>query len=211
MWCIANKAAKTVIFFYDEGKRNRNVLRDFLGDSKIHSLQSDGYNVYMYLDNELHDIEHFEQERKYKKQGLGVEAIRDVRLSAEVEQQIKALRKKLDYHLYFDKQPFGELMQKALHYMDTFWKQLFLYRNDGHYTIDNSLAERSIRPMTVERKNSLFFCSKEGAKASAIFHTIIETCKQLGLSAREYIKNFLKEVSLGRTDWQNLTPAKIYL
>ena len=69
----------------------------------------------------------------------------------------------------------------------------------------------SILPMTVERKNSLFFCSKEGAKASAIFHTIIETCKQLGLSAREYIKNFLKEVSLGRTDWQNLTPAKIYL
>lgn len=27
MWCIANKAAKTVIFSYDEGKRNRNVLR----------------------------------------------------------------------------------------------------------------------------------------------------------------------------------------
>ena len=244
MWCIANKAAKTVIFFYDEGKRNRNVLREFLGDSKIHSLQSDGYNVYMYLDNELHDIEHlccmahvrskfkyayeqglderaryflekiawlYEQERKYKEQGLGVEDIRDARLSAEVEQQIKALRKKLDYHLYFDKQPFGDLMQKALHYMDTFWKQLFRYRYDGHYTIDNSLAERSIRPMTLERKNSLFFCSKEGAKASAIFHTIIETCKQLGLSAREYMKNFLKEVSLGRTDWQNLTPAKIYL
>ena len=73
------------------------------------------------------------------------------------------------------------------------------------------MAERSIRPMTVERKNSLFFCSMAGAKASAIFHTIIETCKQLGLSAREYIKNFLKEVSLGRTDWQNLTPAKIYI
>ena len=105
----------------------------------------------------------------------------------------------------------GDLMQKAINYMHTFWEQLFRYRNDGNYTIDNSLAERSIRPMTVERKNSLFFCSKEGAKASAIFHTIIETCKLLGLSAREYIKNFLKEVSLGRTDWQNLTPAKIYI
>ena len=111
----------------------------------------------------------------------------------------------------FDKVAKGDLMQKAINYMHTFWEQLFRYRNDGNYTIDNSLAERSIRPMTVERKNSLFFCSKEGAKASAIFHTIIETCKQLGLSAREYIKNFLKEVSLGRTDWQNLTPAKIYL
>lgn len=40
------------------GGRNRNVLKEFLGDAKIKSLQSDGYNVYMYLDNELMDIEH---------------------------------------------------------------------------------------------------------------------------------------------------------
>ena len=34
-----------------------NVLKEFLGDAKIKSLQSGGYNVYMYLDNELTDIE----------------------------------------------------------------------------------------------------------------------------------------------------------
>ena len=244
MWCLANKAAKTVIFFYDEGKRNRNVLREFLGDAKINSLQSDGYNVYMYLDNELHDIEHlccmahvrakfkyaldqgldtrakfflekiawlYEKERKYKEQGLSAEEIKEARQSKEVEQKIKELREKLDYHLYFDKQPQGELMQKALNYMNAFWKQLFRYRNDGNYTIDNSLAERSIRPLTVERKNSLFFCSTAGAKASAIFHTIIETCRLLGLSARQYICDFLQAIVSGRNDWQNLTPAKLYL
>ena len=128
-----------------------------------------------------------------------------------VNQVITVLQNKLDYHLYFDKVTKGDLMQKTVNYMHTFWEQLFRYRNDGNYTIDNSLAERSIRPMTVERKNSLFFCSKEGAKVSVIFHTIIETCKQLGLSSREYIKNFLKEASLGRTDWQNLTSAKIHI
>lgn len=244
IWCLANRAAKTVIFFYDEGKRNRNVLRDFLGDSKINSLQSDGYNVYMYLDNELHDIEHlccmahvrakfkyaleqgldtraryflekiawlYECERKYKEMDLSPEEIKEERQSAEVEKVITQLRKKLDFHLYFDKSPQGELMRKALTYMDSFWKQLFKYRNDGNYTIDNSLAERSIRPLTMERKNSLFFCSTEGAKTSAIFHTIIETCKQLGLSAKEYIKDFLQAIASGRSDWQNLTPAKIYL
>ena len=104
-----------------------------------------------------------------------------------------------------------QVFHKALTYMHTFWKQLFRYRDDGNYTIDTSLAERSIRPMDLERKNSLFFCSTEGAKASAIFHTIIETCKQLGMSARDYIKNFLKAVSLGRTDWENLTPSKLSL
>ncbi|MBE6283193.1 MAG: hypothetical protein E7098_02485 [Mediterranea massiliensis] len=78
-------------------------------------------------------------------------------------------------------------MQKALNYLHSFWEQLFRYRNDENYAIDNSLAEQSIRPLTVERKNSLFFCSTAGAKASAIFHTIIETCRLLGLSARQYI------------------------
>lgn len=244
MWCLANKAAKTVIFFYDEGKRNRNVLREFLGDAKINSLQSDGYNVYMYLDNELHDIEHlccmahvrakfkyaleqgnderarcfleiiawlYEKEHTYKIKGLNAEEIKEARQSKEVEEMIARLREKLDYHLYFDKHPKGDLMQKALNYMHTFWEQLFRYRNDGNYTIDNSLAERSIRPLTVERKNSLFFCSTAGAKASAIFHTIIETCRLLGLSARQYICDFLQAIASGRNDWQNLTPAKLYL
>ena len=40
------------------GGRNRNVLKEFLGDVKIKLLQSDDYNVYMYLDNELMDIGH---------------------------------------------------------------------------------------------------------------------------------------------------------
>lgn len=44
---------------------------------------------------------------------------------------------------------------KAINYMHTFWEQLFRYRNDGNYTIDNSLSERSKRPMTVERKISV--------------------------------------------------------
>ena len=244
MWCLANKAAKTVIFFYDEGKRNRNVLREFLGDAKIQSLQSDGYNVYMYLDNELNDVEHlccmahvrakfkyaldqgmdkraqffidkigwlYNQEKLYRARHLTAEQIKAERNSERMNIEIAAIRKKLNYHLYFDQSPQGDLMRKALKYMNTFWEQLFRYRNDGAYSIDNSLAERCIRPMALERKNSLFFCSTEGAKASAIFHTIIETCKQLGVSAREYIKKFLDEVSSGRSDWENLTPSRLTL
>ena len=242
MWCLANKAAKMVIFFYDEGKRSRNVLREFLGDAKIQSLQSDGYNVYMYLDNELNDMEHlccmahvrakfkyaleqgmdkraqffidkigwlYNQEKRYRAEHLTAEEIKIERNSERINLEIAEIRKKLDYYLYFDQSPQGDLMRKALNYMNTFWEQLFRYRNDGNYSIDNSLAERCIRPMALERKNSLFFCSTEGAKASAIFHTIIETCKQLGVSAREYIKKFLDEVSSGRSDWENLTPSRL--
>ena len=34
------------------------------------------------------------------------------------------------------------LMNKALYYLHTFWKQLFAYRNHGEYNIDNIAAER---------------------------------------------------------------------
>lgn len=39
------------------------------------------------------------------------------------------------------------------------WNQIFAYRNDGEYFIDNMAAERAIRPITDQRKNDMFFGS----------------------------------------------------
>ena len=58
IWCLVNRLAKTVIFFYDEGSRGRSVLKDFIGDAELAALQSDGYNAYNYIDNQLVKIEH---------------------------------------------------------------------------------------------------------------------------------------------------------
>ena len=69
------------------------------------------------------------------------------------------------------------LLRRALNYLHKYWKQLFAYRNDGEYTIDNMATERAIRPMTVQQKNSLFFGSTKGAIRLAIYNTFIETCK----------------------------------
>ena len=58
IWCLVNKSAKIIIFFYDNGSRGRKVLTDFIGEAEIAALQSDAYNVYKYLDSELTEIEH---------------------------------------------------------------------------------------------------------------------------------------------------------
>ena len=58
IWCLVNKAAKTVIFIYDDGSRGRKVLRDILEDREIAALQSDAYNVYMFIDKELSNVTH---------------------------------------------------------------------------------------------------------------------------------------------------------
>ncbi|MBR4921970.1 MAG: transposase, partial [Prevotella sp.] len=39
-------------------------------------------------------------------------------------------------------------LTKALNYLENSWEQVMAWRNDGRYTIDNSEAERNIRPMT---------------------------------------------------------------
>ena len=56
--CLVNKAAKVIIYCYEDGSRGRDALRHILGDSQLKALQSDGYNVYMYLDDELIDTDH---------------------------------------------------------------------------------------------------------------------------------------------------------
>lgn len=50
IWCLVNKSAGIVIFFYDEGSRSRKVLTDFIEDADIAALQSYAYNVYKYLE-----------------------------------------------------------------------------------------------------------------------------------------------------------------
>lgn len=122
---------------------------------------------------------------------------------------IKQLRQKLD-KLLTDGNPMrGDLMWKALNYLNSLWDQLILYLKDGRYNIDNSLAERSLSTMTVERKNSSGFGSHEGVQISVIYHTFIETCKMCGVSTLEYFKEFFKAIMQGRTDYENMLPMII--
>lgn len=57
-WCLVNREEKIVIYCYEEGSRSRDALKNILGDRQIKALQSDGYNVYMYLEDRLYDTEH---------------------------------------------------------------------------------------------------------------------------------------------------------
>ncbi|MEG0168233.1 MAG: transposase, partial [Ruthenibacterium sp.] len=58
--------------------------------------------------------------------------------------------------------------------------------------ISNNLAENAIRPFTIGRKNWLFSDSVEGAKASAIIYSIVETAKANHLSPKDYLRVLLE-------------------
>ena len=242
IWCMVNKEAKIAVYFYDDGSRGRKVLREFLDKTEIDALQSDGFNVYMYLDKELVDVDHlcclaharakfkyaleqgkdeeaeyfirnigrlYDLEEQYRLRHLTPKQIRLERRGEKTSKIISQIRQQLDKLLADGNGMRGDLMQKALNYLKSFWDQLFLYIKDGRYCIDNSLAERTLRPMTVERKNSLTFGSHAGAKVSVIYHTFIETCKMCGVSTLDYFKEFFKAIMRGRTDYENMLPMTI--
>ena len=45
----------------------------------------------------------------------------------------------------------------------------------------NNLAERTVKPFVIDRKNFLFSATDKGADASALFMSVIETAKRNGL------------------------------
>ena len=106
---------------------------------------------------------------------------------------------------------YSEMMRKALVYVTSNWNDLLKYRNDGHYTIDNMLAERAVRPFTVKRKNSLFFSSEDGIKSALKYHTLIETCKNVGLNVKEYFTYVFRKLIEGEKDYEKLLPGAVAL
>ncbi|SNT07266.1 transposase domain-containing protein, partial [Antarctobacter heliothermus] len=51
------------------------------------------------------------------------------------------------------------------------------YLKNGQLELDNNICERSIRPLTLGRKNYLFMGSEGGGKAAAIAYSLIETAR----------------------------------
>lgn len=100
-------------------------------------------------------------------------------------------------------------MSKALVYVTSNWNALVKYRNDGSLTIDNMSAERAIRPFTVEKKNSLFFSSEDGIESALKYHTLIETCKNVGLNAKEYFAYVFSRLIEGENDYEKLLPSAV--
>ncbi|MDR1769413.1 MAG: IS66 family transposase [Hungatella sp.] len=71
---------------------------------------------------------------------------------------------------------------------------LMNYLLDGNCSISNNLAENSIRPFTIGRKNWLFSGSPRGAEASAGIYSLIETAKANGLNPMKYIQFILGDI-----------------
>lgn len=76
---------------------------------------------------------------------------------------------------------------KALYYLKEQWPYLIQTMSDGRLELTNNLAERSIKPFVIDRKNFLFANTPNGAQGSAVIFSIIETAKENGLDPYAYL------------------------
>ena len=83
---------------------------------------------------------------------------------------------------------------KALAYSINQEPYLRTFLNDGAVPMDNNYAEQAIRPFTVGRKNFVLMESSNGAKASAMIYSIVETAKANQLNVYQYLELLLTEI-----------------
>lgn len=88
--------------------------------------------------------------------------------------------------------PPKSLLGKAAAYVISQWSWLTAWLEDGRLEISNNLAERSIKPFVIGRKNFLFANTPSGARSSAILFSMIQTAKENNLDPYRYLVWVLK-------------------
>ena len=65
------------------------------------------------------------------------------------------------------------------------------YLQDGRCELSNNKAERKAKSYAIGRKNSLFHTSVDGATASSIIYSLVETAKANNVNVFQYIYTLL--------------------
>ena len=99
---------------------------------------------------------------------------------------------------------------KAINYAFNEWEYLTVYITNGNLNISNAWVENAIRPFAVGKKNWLFSSSVDGAKASAMFYSLIETAKKNDLEPFDYLNRMLDKLPHAKNldDYEKLLPLK---
>ncbi len=84
---------------------------------------------------------------------------------------------------------------QAVSYLRNQWTSLQLYLHDGRLPIDNNQSERTIRPLTIGRKNWLFLGSATAAPGRMKLFSIVSSAQRHSLSIQDYLEDILLRLS----------------
>lgn len=136
--------------------------------------------------------------------GLSAEETKYRRNRREVTRILESIKSKAEELLSRQRIHYSPSLRRALNYMKRGWENLIRYREDGDYSIDNSIAERAVRPYTVFRNGTMFHGSERGVENTTFFYSLIETGKARGLNVKNYLVSMIREMLHGNADYKGI-------
>jgi transposase len=93
---------------------------------------------------------------------------------------------------------------KAIQYLLNHWEKLTRFLEVPNAPLDNNLCERALKRAVLNRKNSLFFKTENGAHVGDVFLSLIHTCQLSGENPFEYLTRVVRnapEVARAPDQW----------
>lgn len=177
-----------------------HARRKFVEAVKVNQLDAEAINMVTRMDA-LFLIDRDARERKLTSdERLAMRREHSLQWVDEIHEQCRALSK-----CTLPKSTLG----KAVAYTLNQWTKLKRCFEYGQVELSNNLAENSMRPVTLGRKNWLHVGSAQaGPKVVAIF-SIIESCRRLGVPPKDYLLDILPGMSQRtKSEYIQLTPAR---
>lgn len=157
--------------------------------------------AYFYLEH-YHQIYLLNEESKDKPADI----ILDLR--SQMKPRFEAMRAKALEEL--PRYPAGNKYSKALNYFVNNYEGLTLFLADAEVPIDNNPQERLLRSHVVGRKTWYGTHSERGAKTAAVLFSLVETCKLNKVNPRDYFKNLVQDLLLGKNSYSPSEFKELY-
>ena len=97
---------------------------------------------------------------------------------------------------------------KAINYTLTLWRKLTRFLEHPELELSNNLAENSMRPVALGRKNWIHLGSQQAGPKVAAILSIVESCRRLKIPVRDYLGTVLPGLAgMNIQRLPGLTPA----
>jgi transposase len=98
---------------------------------------------------------------------------------------------------------------KAANYKPALGQKLIRFLDHPELELSTNLAENSMRPIALGRKNWIHFGHKDAGPKIAAILSVIESCRRLDLNPRDYLTKILPGLANKSIQkLSNLTPTK---
>jgi transposase len=84
---------------------------------------------------------------------------------------------------------------RVIQYAFNRWGALNVFARDGRVEIDNNAVERTLRAVSLGRRNFMFVGSDAGGERAAAMYSLIGSAKLNGLDPEAYLRNVLSQIA----------------